>query len=100
MPFSPLRHEALWFVYSNILNTQPDSAQWVQTEEPVHFFELRANLYISVLYTDKKTDRAIILKNVQVHIHTQPLIPPSGTLNRPHSDLPACLAASAAAESS
>lgn len=54
----------------------------------------------------KKTQTAIILENVQVYTHTHarahihPYASPTGTLNGPHSDLPACLAASTAAESS
>lgn len=75
------------------------TAQWAHTRR-------RQIGILSVLYTDKKTDRAIILKNVQVYTHTRtqahinPYTSLTGALNRPHSDLPACLAASPATESS
>ena len=96
----PSCYEALWFVCIGIPNTQPDWAQRVQTQRnhcsawsPVQIW-----ICVGTVCCHKHTQPLYRYK----HTHTcaTPCGSHTGTLNGPYSDLPACLAASAVAESS
>lgn len=97
-------HEALWFVYTNILSTQPDSAERVQTQRNQRTALSSEQIWIciSTVHWQKHRHSHYTQECAGTHTYTHitPYTSLTGTLNRPHSDLPACLAASTAAESS